>query len=695
MNKKNIWVALIAALIILGSVLVFSGCNGNGPAETEPRVRGEAVDSEMVANKKFNMVVTGVTTADEFVADAEIRKQGDGISIKAYCDGTTTLTVTDWWGNTATAEVVVEGASIKEINVTPIAGNVANVMFFGVKPDDTTDDSKNIQKAIDSLKKTGGTVYFPAGKYIAKSLVLYEGINIRLQGKVEDVKSGYTNAVIEQVKAGEFAILDTQTSGIFNNFVWTEKGTTGASNISITGGMIDFGGRLASGKKSQIDLNMEGVGAKKAGSTGGIVFSCADNILIENVIFKDSYNSHAFQIAGVSNMTIKDCMFAGYMCRAQTKGQASSILTTRETIQIEYCHTGAFGASDETHFAQGEFYYCSNMKITGCYFGDSDTSGYQMVPIGQHGQNGTANVTNIEITDNVFDNPYISAVKCPNYCGVTMTGNTIISNVKGHGIGALIEFYTDMGQKTYAGKNQNGISITVISALPENHDGLHDLNISNNTFNISGESNKRAISLLGTTYANGAMTVSSKILQVPGQLYGKSYTGFVEVSNTATNITINNNTFNVSAKKYTDYIVVINRIIGFEAKGNTVNANGISYTKSYNGQAGFNVQNVTSMADANMLTMTTSLTSKYIIIPDGNGGTIKLAASSSAARKLILKGVDGMKMDITIDGDGNAVVNITCDNGKTFAGWKTASGDYKGSGTVKLSADLTLTAKIK
>ena len=101
------------------------------------------------------------------------------------------------------------------------------------------------------------------------------------------------------------------------------------------------------------------------------------------------------------------------------------------------------------------------------------------------------------------------------------------------------------------------------------------------------------------------------------------------------------------------------------------------------------------MDQANRLTLKTALTSKYILLPDGKGGTIKIASDSTTARSLILKGVDGMSMSVSIDSSGNAVVNITCESGKRFDGWKTSAGDYTASGTVKLSSDIILTAKIK
>ena len=699
--KKTLFIFILVAVLILSLVACDKEHSMSSDddfvvnTETEAREKGKIVDTEVINNKKLNMVAVSVSTTDEYVVEGQVRKQNDGIKIEAYSDGAATLTVYDWWGNTSTVDVLVENKKIISADVTPIKGNVANVTFFGAVPNDQKDDSTSIQKAVDSLKKTGGIVYFPAGRYLSTRIILHDGVHIKLQGRVDDVKNGYTESVKQQVLS-EFAIIDTQLGGAFYNFDTNGKGNNGASNISISGGMIDLGGRLASGQKAQVDINLEGVGSKKATQTGGLIFSCAENILIDNVIFKDAYNGHVFQIGGVSNMTIKNCMFAGYMCRVGTAGDLSTLSTSRETIQIEYCHKDAFGAptSDPCrHFERGEFYYCSNIKVTGCYFGDSDTSGYHMTAIGQHGQNGKANVTGLEISNNVFDNPYISGIKCPNYCDVTISGNTFISNVKGYKDGSLVDLYTEMSDKTYWGLKPDGTYTHIISAPAQSHDGLHNIKISDNTFKISGTSNKRAISIIGTDYTNGAITVTNKLIQAVGKLSGDYYTGFIKSTNTATNISLKENIFEVSTSEYTDYIVYLDKIIGLETVNNTVNTSGFIFSQSYDGQKGFKVQNSVSPADSNTLTLSTDLTDKFILLPDGKGGTIKISANSSCGNKLILKGMDGIALSVTIDTNGNAVINAVCDNGKVFDGWNTPSGEL--FDTVVLSSDLVLIAKMK
>lgn len=180
---KRKLLCIISIFILITACGIIIGCKGEN--SEPPRVRGEAIDSDTVMNKALGFVATDITTADEYVADAEIRKQNDGISIKAYSDGTTTLTAYDWWGNTATVEVVVENSNITALNVSAFGGNVSNIMFFGAKANGVNDDSAAIKKAIDSLPN-GGTIKISASSTTIRKLMLYCDSGITLGYAIDD-----------------------------------------------------------------------------------------------------------------------------------------------------------------------------------------------------------------------------------------------------------------------------------------------------------------------------------------------------------------------------------------------------------------------------------------------------------------------------------------------------------------------------
>src|SRR3974390_1894576 len=53
-------------------------------------------------------------------------------------------------------------------------GSVFNVLEFGAKGDGKTPDSEPIQKALDAAGAVRGTVYFPAGRYLAHPVKVRE-----------------------------------------------------------------------------------------------------------------------------------------------------------------------------------------------------------------------------------------------------------------------------------------------------------------------------------------------------------------------------------------------------------------------------------------------------------------------------------------------------------------------------------------
>ena len=85
-----------------------------------------------------------------------------------------------------------------------------NVKTFGAKGDGVTDDTLAIQNTIDSLKLTGGTVFFPKGIYRTNaSINLYS--NIKLKG------DGWTNTFIKPLNT---AVIDNN-HGVVQNYGFT------------------------------------------------------------------------------------------------------------------------------------------------------------------------------------------------------------------------------------------------------------------------------------------------------------------------------------------------------------------------------------------------------------------------------------------------------------------------------------------
>jgi parallel beta-helix repeat protein len=86
---------------------------------------------------------------------------------------------------------------------------VANVRSFGAKGDGTTDDTAAIQKAINSLPSSGGTVFFPASTYVisqstpAGCLTLRSNIDYVGEGPVSKLLLAPTDNVFVQMMRAE------------------------------------------------------------------------------------------------------------------------------------------------------------------------------------------------------------------------------------------------------------------------------------------------------------------------------------------------------------------------------------------------------------------------------------------------------------------------------------------------------------
>ena len=150
--------------------------------------------------------------------------------------------------------------------------------------DGVTDDHEAMQAAIDAASQGlgGGKLYFPEGTYLVKKMVqLKSNIDIRLHDDATIV-----NGINFQGRPSIVFMTGPFING-GDKIFWEPT-----ENISFTGGTIDMNGAL----------NEEGTKPKNLpfiNSSGGFAIGNSSNVTIRNVTFKDSYQGHAIQIAGV------------------------------------------------------------------------------------------------------------------------------------------------------------------------------------------------------------------------------------------------------------------------------------------------------------------------------------------------------------------------------------------------------------
>lgn len=699
-HRKKFWKSLIFVLLCALALFAFVGCRHNeeqeppatGDGTTEAAVTGDPIARKTFTFREIGLFARSFATADEKVAAAVPGTQGNSILVYGYGAGETTVTAYDFWGNEATFDVTVKGENDMEVRVQKFSDEKSvNVRFFGAIGSGTQDDTKAIQSAIDSLKETGGTVYFPAGEYPVSQLILHENISLMLEGRVENVKDGYTKELAQRVKNGEFAIIRHMlvNSNLILNHDPSGSGADGASNISIIGGMIDLNGAIEGG--GQIDTEQLGPKAgKNMTGTCALVFSGAENLLVENVIFKDTYNGHAMQLCGARNMKVIDCMFAGFTIRSQVKGSKANIVLTRETIQVEYAHSGAIPPSS---YEPGEYDYCLNTEIRGCYFGKSDISGYQMTPIGQHGQNKYPNVTGFEVCDNVFDNPYYCALRFAGMVQMKIEGNRFISNrSSGYLTGYMIEMNCHDNNVVYKGTTKGGLATNVIYSYGYEKQGCRYISIRDNEFTIENGSCKRLLHVASTSYTPGALTETQVVRQVPGTLYGRTYSGFVCVDNVIRDVDFCDNRIRIGKVTYSDFFVCLVSGRNITVSGNEINSDK-SFSESFEGVNGVRASGVVNGLEAKTVLFSTKRTGSDIILKAADGSEIRFRSSADGTlRNLTLKATEGIaELKYEVDTDGNVRITVVCEGGYRFTGWQGPAG-VSLTGTIAMGADMTLTA---
>ena len=186
--------------------------------------------------------------------------------------------------------IVPDQQTAKEVSKT--SGTFFNVKDFGAKGDSTVFDTKAINKTIDAASAGGGgTVYFPAGKYLSFSIRLKSNITLFLDNGAVLIaadpsqgKGGYDSP---EPNAWD-KYQDFGHSHWHNSLIWGEN----LQNISIIGhGMICGKGLTRSGNTK------EGI-ANKA-----IALKLCRNVILKDISILTG--GHFCLLAtGVDNMTI-------------------------------------------------------------------------------------------------------------------------------------------------------------------------------------------------------------------------------------------------------------------------------------------------------------------------------------------------------------------------------------------------------
>lgn len=678
MKKKTLFI-LLAALALM-SALVLSSCNGEKVPDDETTVPETTVDLSAIIGVTRSLTRDDLGGCTPFIAESadpsvvEARVMDREIQLTATGAGTAAVKVKNTYGEDFEITVTCDpsGTISFEGEYKPVENSV-NVKDFTSSSKMSTTEA--IQAAIDSLPN-GGTVYIPRGLYVISQIRLKQGIRLRLEGLVRDYtkdfsKSGAQNAYTR----GDFAVLRTAGSGdLFLNNELHGYGRNGCSDFEITGGVLDMQGKVRC-----------------------FVWCCAEDILLKNVILKDCPNNHAIQVTGCKNVRITECMFAGY--------NYGSNNTTAEVIQVEQTHPGAIGAGDNPaiKFDAGEYFFCSDVEISNCYFGKSDRFDAPTYAIGHHGQSYNSAVTGIKITGCVFDNCRCSAIRYPGYSDVEISGNTFISNrdnsVSPESVPGQINIVSKNSDIKVNVKNKNGTMVSAYYAKKFACIGSVNTVIENNEF-IFGTASKMRAAVIATSN-----TYDFDATYETGALYTNWYTetaytstGYRLAKNRIENLTVRGNKITVDANYAGNgYFFQFTGVIGLACEDNTVE--GKEYNTSGNAN-GVKMQYTRAVSCTHMTqyqrkyAIMAARTCPVNIVLEGTGG-MTLRCTASSEKKLILEAESG-RLELTTDSNGVLHVTPVADEGKVFAGYKVTSGSLAQNGSrYEFSAGATITAYFK
>jgi len=349
--------------------------------------------------------------------------------------------------------------TVPKIQVPVFATKTYNVKDFGAKGDSTTNDTPAINKAIEKCNaEGGGSIIFPAGRYIAASIHLKSNVCFKLDEKAEiyGAASGY-DAPEPHEPYEKYQ--DYGHSHFHNSLMWGED----IENFAIIGGKVT-GGPIIQGDPKGKDIGDKVIVIVRGKNllfrnvthdTGGhfvYLLNDCENITVDHVVIKKSRD--AIDFMGCRNVQVTGCHFTG--CSDDTIGIKSDFVLGRRILSENFYVW-------DCYFESG----CSGLQFGSETAGDFRNIRFWSIKIAKAMKAGIGITSNDSgnIEDVEYRDIEIANAACPIFILITDRLRTGESGVlPGKIKNVTIKNVTISEHK--AGKNHGPISTATISGLP-------------------------------------------------------------------------------------------------------------------------------------------------------------------------------------------------------------------------------------
>ena len=245
---------------------------------------------------------------------------------------------------------------------------IINILDFGAKGDGKTFDTNAVQKALDSLKDSGGTLYFPNGTYLVGTLYIHDNITIYLDNEAEisgsknlaDYDGNYKGAI----EAPSFSKCLIYAENC-KNIEFCGKGV-----INGNGGAFEHGGdrpmlmRLINCK----NIRFKDITLKNSGSWCVHMILCSDIKIDSAAIYNHARsNNDGFDFDSCSNVHISNTNIS-------STDDSICLKSTTPTMCENFVVTNCIISSETAAVKLGtsSFSGFRNICISNCIFHDCD-----------------------------------------------------------------------------------------------------------------------------------------------------------------------------------------------------------------------------------------------------------------------------------------------------------------------------------